>query len=135
MCAASQTSHPVDVECPSCSHRFRVPLNTLSVGERLSCRSCGGEILIATSALRQLLREIDKDLHTPDDRPLLLQPGRGGSSEMVDFMLLQLINRHLGQVSHAYHLDHLHPERLFADWLQFATELASFSAQHLFRSS
>lgn len=59
----------------------------------------------------------------------LLQPGRGGSSEMVDFMLLQLINRHLGQVSHAYHLDHLHPERLFADWLQFATELASFSAQ------
>ena len=59
----------------------------------------------------------------------LLQPGRGGSSEMVDFILLQLINRHLGQVSHAYHLDHLHPERLFADWLQFATELASFSAQ------
>ncbi len=32
-------------------------------------------------------------------------------------------------MSHAYHLDHLHPERLFADWLQFATELASFSAQ------
>lgn len=59
----------------------------------------------------------------------LVQPGRGGSSEILDFMLLQLINRYLGQVSHASHLDHLHPERLFAEWLQFATELASFSAQ------
>lgn len=58
----------------------------------------------------------------------LLQSGRGGSSEMVDFMLLQLINRHLGQVGHARTLDHLHPERLFAEWLQFATELSSFSA-------
>ncbi|MFD1200026.1 type VI secretion system baseplate subunit TssK [Brucella gallinifaecis] len=56
-------------------------------------------------------------------------PGRGGRYEMVNFMMLQIINRHLGQVSHACHLDHLHPERLFAHWLEFATELASFSVQ------
>ncbi len=59
----------------------------------------------------------------------LSQPGRGGSSEMADFMLLQLVNRYLGQVSHAQSLDHLHPERLYNDWLQFATELATFSAR------
>ncbi|SUI56639.1 Uncharacterized protein conserved in bacteria [Serratia marcescens] len=60
----------------------------------------------------------------------LLQPGRGGSSEMVDFMLLQLINRHLGQVSHAYHLGPSAPgtpvRRLAAS---SPPELASFSAQ------
>ncbi|KFK97913.1 MULTISPECIES: type VI secretion system baseplate subunit TssK [unclassified Serratia (in: enterobacteria)] len=58
----------------------------------------------------------------------LLQSGQRGSSEIADFMLLQLINRYLGQVSHARTLDYLHPERLFAEWLQFATELSSFSA-------
>ncbi|WP_429618593.1 type VI secretion system baseplate subunit TssK [Serratia sp. 2723] len=58
----------------------------------------------------------------------LLQSGRGGSSETVDFMLLQLINRYLGQVSHSKTLAHQHPERLFAEWLQFATELSSFSS-------
>ncbi len=58
----------------------------------------------------------------------LLQSGRGGSSEIADFMLLQLINRQLGQVSHVRQLDHLHPERLFAECLQFSTELSSFSA-------
>ncbi|AHG20853.1 type VI secretion protein [Chania multitudinisentens RB-25] len=58
----------------------------------------------------------------------LLQAGRGGSSEIVDFMLLQAINRYLGQVSHVRQLSHLHPERLFAEWLQFATELTSFSS-------
>jgi len=58
----------------------------------------------------------------------LLHSGRAGSSEIVDFMLLQLINRYLGQVDHARQLSHLHPERLFAEWLQFATELSSFSA-------
>ncbi|KEY59002.1 type VI secretion system baseplate subunit TssK [Serratia sp. DD3] len=58
----------------------------------------------------------------------LLQSGQRGSSEIADFMLLQLINRYLGQVSHARTLNHLHPERLFAEWLQFASELSSFSS-------
>ncbi len=59
----------------------------------------------------------------------LQQPESRNSSEMVDFMQLQLINRYVGQVNHVSQLNHIHPERLFAEWLQFATELASFSLQ------
>jgi type VI secretion system protein ImpJ len=54
--------------------------------------------------------------------------GRGGVSEVGDFLILTLINRwhplmvHLGQV------DVLHPERLYAHLLCLAGELSSFSA-------
>lgn len=57
----------------------------------------------------------------------LQQAGRGGNAEMIDFMLLALINRHIGQLSHARRLPQLHPEQLFSDWLQFAAELATWS--------
>lgn len=74
MPAAAETSHPVEVECPSCSHRFRVPLKALSAGVSFPCRGCGGDILIATAVLRQLLREIEKDLRTAEDLPIVLRP-------------------------------------------------------------
>ncbi|CDG17740.1 type VI secretion system baseplate subunit TssK [Xenorhabdus doucetiae] len=59
----------------------------------------------------------------------LLQLGRYNDSEIMDFLLLSLLNRYSGQVNHIRHLSLLHPERLFSEWLQFATELATFS-QH-----
>lgn len=74
MSATTENSHPVEVECPSCNHRFRVPLNALSAGVHFPCHGCGGDILIATPALRQLLREIDRDLRTADDLPIVLRP-------------------------------------------------------------
>ncbi|SDK15984.1 type VI secretion system protein ImpJ [Pseudomonas delhiensis] len=61
----------------------------------------------------------------------LEQAGRAGVSEIADFLLLQLINRHLGQVSHAISLASLHPERLFADWLALAGELATFTPRRM----
>ncbi|MBI6550370.1 type VI secretion system baseplate subunit TssK [Xenorhabdus lircayensis] len=57
----------------------------------------------------------------------LLQLGRRNDSEVMDFLLLSLVNRYSGQVSHIRNVPLLHPERLFSEWLQFATELASFS--------
>jgi hypothetical protein len=75
--ASKETGHPVEVECPCCSHRFRVPLPVLSTGVRLLCQGCNCDIPIATSTLRQLLREIDKDLRTPDDLPIFLRPAKG----------------------------------------------------------
>ncbi|WP_446469175.1 type VI secretion system baseplate subunit TssK [Xenorhabdus stockiae] len=57
----------------------------------------------------------------------LLQLGRHNDSEIMDFLLLSLVNRYSGQVNHANNLSLLHPERLFSEWLQFATELATFS--------
>ncbi|WP_275389915.1 type VI secretion system baseplate subunit TssK, partial [Xenorhabdus bovienii] len=34
-------------------------------------------------------------------------------------------------MSHIQNLSLLHPERLFSDWLQFATELATFSSNRV----
>ena len=74
--AGNKASHPVEIECPACRQRFRVPLNDLSAGVRLLCPDCKLEITVATPVLRQLLREIDKDLRTPDDLPIILRPDK-----------------------------------------------------------
>ena len=60
----------------------------------------------------------------------LRQPGRFNTSEMVEFTLLSLINRHLGDVSHLKTLPLLHPEALWRSWLPFATELATDAAAY-----
>ena len=59
----------------------------------------------------------------------LRQPGRFNTAEMVDFMLLALINHHLGLVSHLKNLPLLHPEQLFSHWLAFAAELSTWTPQ------
>ncbi|EOU9522318.1 type VI secretion system baseplate subunit TssK [Cronobacter turicensis] len=59
----------------------------------------------------------------------LRQPGRFSTSEMVEFMLLSLINHHLGHVTHLKTLPLLHPETLWRDWLAFACELTTWTAQ------
>lgn len=74
--ACNENSHPVDVECPSCSHCFRVPLKAFSAGTALICPNCNSNILIATPALRQLLQAIDNDLRAPDDLPIVLRPAK-----------------------------------------------------------
>ncbi|PHM73433.1 type VI secretion system baseplate subunit TssK [Xenorhabdus kozodoii] len=61
----------------------------------------------------------------------LLQLGQYHDSEIMDFLLLSLLNRYSGQVSHMRNLSLLHPERLFSEWLQFATELATFSQRRI----
>ncbi|MDX7985945.1 type VI secretion system baseplate subunit TssK [Xenorhabdus sp. 12] len=61
----------------------------------------------------------------------LLQLGQRNDSTVMDFLLLSLINRYSGQVSHARNIALLHPERLFGEWLQFATELTSFSSMRI----
>ncbi|WP_034912032.1 MULTISPECIES: type VI secretion system baseplate subunit TssK [Erwinia] len=57
----------------------------------------------------------------------LQQPGRFNTADLVDFMLLALINHHVGQASHLKNLPLLHPEKLFAHWLAFACELTTYT--------
>ncbi|MFU9137137.1 MULTISPECIES: type VI secretion system baseplate subunit TssK [unclassified Erwinia] len=59
----------------------------------------------------------------------LQQPGRFNTAEMVDFMLLALVNHHVGHVSHLKNLPLLHPEQLFSTWLAFASELTTYTPQ------
>lgn len=59
----------------------------------------------------------------------LAEPGRGGVSEVSEFLLLKTINRYRGALWHAQQLETLHPERLFHDFLMLASDLATFSAE------
>lgn len=59
----------------------------------------------------------------------LSKPGRFNTSEMIEFSLLALINRHLGLTSHLRSLPLLHPEQLWRDWIAFATELTTWMPQ------
>lgn len=58
----------------------------------------------------------------------LSQPGRGGVSEVADFLFLQTINRYEPLFAHLGACSLLHPERLFSTCLLLAGDLATFSA-------
>lgn len=59
----------------------------------------------------------------------LRQPGRFNTSELIEFTLLALVNRHLGHLSHLKTLPLVHPESLWNSWLPFAAELTTRMAQ------
>jgi len=53
--------------------------------------------------------------------------GRGGISEVGEFLVLVLINRWQPRLTHLGQIEMLHPERLYADLISLAGELATFS--------
>jgi type VI secretion system protein ImpJ len=57
----------------------------------------------------------------------LCQPGAGGAAEIVDFLLLQLINRFEPLFAHLAAMTGLHPEELYRAMTQLAGEMATFS--------
>ena len=59
----------------------------------------------------------------------LAQPGRAGTGEIVDFLLLQVINRFQPMFAHLQRLPVLHPERLYDLCLGLAGELSTFREQ------
>jgi type VI secretion system protein ImpJ len=77
------------------------------------------------------LREVHGMLHQRGEAlgARLAQPGRSGTGEIVDFLLLQVINRHQPQFAHLQRLPVLHPERLYDLCLGLAGELATFREQ------
>ncbi len=59
----------------------------------------------------------------------LAQPGRAGTGEIVDFLLLQVINRFQPVFAHLQRLPVLHPERFYETALALAGELSTFREQ------
>jgi type VI secretion system protein ImpJ len=59
----------------------------------------------------------------------LEQPGRGGTSEIGDFLMLELINRAEPLLAHLSGINGLHPERLFAELLSLAGKLRTFTCK------
>jgi type VI secretion system protein ImpJ len=74
------------------------------------------------------LREVHGMLHQRGEAVAarLGQPGRSGTGEIVDFLLLQVINRFQPLFAHLQRLPVLHPERLYDLCLGLAGELGTF---------
>ena len=75
------------------------------------------------------LRELYGLLHQRGETLALRmsQPGRGGSAEIIDFLLLQTVNRYAPLFAHLQTLPLLHPERLFSICLELAGDLATLA--------
>ncbi len=86
--------------------------------------ACGNQ-----DSLRGFIRELHGALHQRGDAisARLQQPGRGGISEVGDFLMLGLINRWEPYFSHLSTVPHIHPERLFSVCLQLAGDLVTFT--------
>ncbi|MBI3560587.1 MAG: type VI secretion system baseplate subunit TssK [Gammaproteobacteria bacterium] len=56
----------------------------------------------------------------------LADTNRGGTAEIADYMLLQLVNRWEPLISHLTQLKGLHPAKLFSELVQMGGELSTF---------
>lgn len=59
----------------------------------------------------------------------LSDSGRSGSTEIADYLLLQIINRVEPLMDHLLQRPHLHPLTLYGELLQLSGELATFSSK------
>ncbi len=59
----------------------------------------------------------------------MTQPGRGGTSEIAEFLLLQVVNRYVGVFDHLANVPRLHPERLYTICVEMAGELSTFGTE------
>jgi type VI secretion system protein ImpJ len=55
---------------------------------------------------------------------------RGGTAEIADYMLLQLVNRLEPLANHLYKMQGLHPQTLFNESVQMVGELSTFAAKN-----
>ncbi len=54
-------------------------------------------------------------------------PSAGGGLQSVDYLVLQLLNRHIAVLKHFRSSSYVHPERLFEEFLRLVGELATFA--------
>lgn len=85
--------------------------------------------LDAVPSLGELLREMHGLVAQRADAlaQRLRQPGRGGISEVGEFLMVQLLNRAEARLEHLGATPSLHPERLYVELLSLAAELETFT--------
>src|SRR4029077_4649424 len=54
-------------------------------------------------------------------------PSAGGGLQSVEYLVLQLLNRHIAVLRHLRNSSYVHPERLFEEFLRLVGELATFA--------
>ena len=77
--------------------------------------------------LNSFLQELQGLLHNRgvDLAARVTTPGVGGTSSMLDFLLLQLVNRYETLIQHFARLENLHPEHFYEELLKLYGELAT----------
>jgi type VI secretion system protein ImpJ len=82
----------------------------------------------ANEILASYLRDVHGLLHQRGEAlaARLAQPGRAGVGEIVDFLLLETINRNEPQVAHMRQLSLLHPKDVYLYMLGLVGELSTF---------
>jgi len=84
---------------------------------------------LAVDGLARSLKEIQGLTHMRSEAlsERIKSTTGGGSAEMADFLLLQLLNRYEPVLTHYLVTDQLHPETVYQTLVQFAGELATFT--------
>ncbi|MEN8179347.1 MAG: type VI secretion system baseplate subunit TssK [Pseudomonadota bacterium] len=85
----------------------------------------------AVPALHGFLEELQGLLHHRGEALAgrITESGRGGASEIADFMMLQAVNRWEPLFTHLSDMQGLHPEEFYRAGVQIAGELATFAAK------
>ena len=85
--------------------------------------------LRACPPLESFVREMEGLLHHRGEAiaARMSQPGRGGVSEIGDFLLLEVVNRWEPRIRHALQQNVMHAERLYAFLLELGGDLATFA--------
>jgi type VI secretion system protein ImpJ len=83
----------------------------------------------AAPALFSMVTELQGLLHQRAEALAgrITAAGRGGVSEVADFLLLQVVNRHEPLIAHLGSAGSLHPETFYAQAVALAGELATFT--------
>ena len=83
-------------------------------------------------AYMRTLRDIRSLLHRrAENLAKQIDPNTAvGMSDMLDFLLLQMINRHETVFAHMVQLEHLSPERAYVATAELAGELSTFLPEH-----
>ena len=113
---------------------------TLGIARVIERRDDGGVVLDdhfvppvldcrAAPALFSCLKELQGLLHHRADALAgrVSAAGRGGMGEVADFLLLQLVNRSAALFTHLATTGGVHPQTFYAEAIQLAAELASFT--------
>jgi type VI secretion system protein ImpJ len=87
--------------------------------------------LRACPPLESFMRELEGLLHHRGEAVAarMSQPGKGGVSEIGDFLLLELMNRWEPRVRHTLQQGLLHSERLYMLLLELAGDLSTFARE------
>jgi type VI secretion system protein ImpJ len=112
----------------------------IGIARVIECRGDGNVVLDddylptaldchAVAGLSEFLNEIQGLLHHRGEglAGRVAATGRGGTAEIADFLLLQVVNRYELLFGHLSDLQGVHPERLFSILLELVGELVTFT--------